>query len=119
VATRRPSDEGDRTIWRALRDGVADGVDAGMADGVAQGLRRHLPGGVGILVKGAPLCLLCAFVHFVLGIALPASAIAVLVGAGGIGGISAVVRAVRPAEGGVPSLEGGAPDEPPVRQSPA
>jgi hypothetical protein len=109
VATRRPTDEGDRTIWRAVREGVARGVDEGLADGVAHGLRRHLPGGVAIFVKGTPLCLMCAFMHFVLGIALPASAIAALLVAAGIGGIPVVGAAIRPAEGAAPNLEWRAP----------
>jgi hypothetical protein len=32
-------------------------------DGLAEGLRQHLPGAVGIALKGLPLCLFAAFAH--------------------------------------------------------
>jgi hypothetical protein len=54
---------------------------------------------VAILVKGLPVCALCAFVQFVLGVALSATAIAALFGAAGIGGVPALVRALRPTGG--------------------
>jgi hypothetical protein len=37
-------------------------------EGVAIGLREHLPGGIGILVKGGALCVLLAILHFGLGL---------------------------------------------------
>lgn len=87
MVNRPPAAEGHRMIWRAICDGLANGVDAGLADGLAEGLRQHLPGGIAILVKGTPLCMLSAFIHFVLDVALPVTAIALLLGAAGIGGI--------------------------------
>jgi len=100
-------------IWRAICDGLANGVDAGLADGLAEGLRQHLPGGIAILVKGTPLCMLSAFLHFVLDIALPVTAIAVLLGAAGTGGIPPLVRALRPANSQSHAIDGSVPDKPP------
>jgi hypothetical protein len=78
VANHRPA--GDDDVRRAAREGIADG------------LREHLPGAVGILAKGTPLCALGAYTHLVLGISAPGSAISVgLAGAGG----SAWLRARR------------------------
>lgn len=73
---------------------------------MADGLRRHLPGGVAILVKGAPVCVLCAFIQFVLGVALSTTAIVALFGAAGIGGIPTLVRAVRPSGSESQTLDG-------------
>ena len=39
--------------------------------GLADGLRQHVPGGVGIVVKGGALCALCALLHFGLGLDIP------------------------------------------------
>lgn len=85
VANRRPSDQTELTIRRAIRDGLASGIEAGLADGLAHGLRRHVPGAVAILAKGIPLCAFSAFLHLVLGVDLPAIAIAAFLGAMGIG----------------------------------
>jgi hypothetical protein len=115
MASRRPNVQGDRTVWRSIREGVAGGVDAGLADGLADGLRRHLPGGVAILVKGTPLCMLCAFVHFVLDVALPATAIAALLWAC-IGGIPTLVRAFRPTDSDSRTLDASIADKPPLRR---
>lgn len=112
MVNRRPADEGDRAIWRAIRDGLASGVDAGLADGLADGLRRHLPGGVAIVVKGTPLCMLFAFVHLVLGVPVPATAIAALLAAAGVGGIPPLLRVLRPTESETQALNASAPDEP-------
>lgn len=43
------------------------------AEGTAEGLRLHLPGTIGLLAKGSSICLLMAFVHFVLGSGFPLS----------------------------------------------
>jgi hypothetical protein len=52
-------------------------------EGVADGLRQHLPGGVGIVVKGGATCVLCAVMHFGLGVDLPATVVSgSLAGAG-------------------------------------
>jgi hypothetical protein len=113
VANRPPAAEGHRTIWRAICDGLAGGLDAGLADGLADGLRQHLPGGIAILVKGTPLCMLSAFIHFVLDVALPPTAVAVLLGAAGIGGMPPLVRALRPTDRQSHAIDGSAPDNPP------
>lgn len=43
-------------------------------EAVADGIGRYLPAGVGILVIGIPICVLAAFVHFVLGVSTPMTA---------------------------------------------
>jgi hypothetical protein len=43
-------------------------------EAVADGIERYLPAGVGILVIGIPICVLAAFVHFVLGVSTPVTA---------------------------------------------
>jgi hypothetical protein len=48
-------------------------------EGLAEGLRLHLPGAVGIVTKGIPLCAAISFAHFVLGMGLPGSAISTVV----------------------------------------
>jgi hypothetical protein len=114
VRPAAPDDEGNRTIWRAIRHGLANGVEAGLADGLAQGLRRHVPGCVAIVVKGTPLCMLCAFFHLVLGVALPATTVAALLGATGIGGTPSLARAIRRTNSRFRSLDGSSPDTPPA-----
>lgn len=69
MADRHPADDDD--VGRAAREGLAGG------------LREHLPGAVGIVTKGAPLCAIGAFTHFVLGISVPVSTLAT--GFAGIG----------------------------------
>lgn len=60
-------------------------------DGVSVGLRDHVPGAVGILAKGIPICLLAAFAHFVLGVSVPGT----LLGAGLTGAGYQALGAVR------------------------
>jgi hypothetical protein len=62
-----------------------DEVIRALRQGVAVGLRRHLPGGVGLLVKGVPLCGLGAFLHLVLGVDLSTSAAVAVLAHLGIG----------------------------------
>ena len=64
---------GDDDLKQAAREGLADG------------LRLHLPGAVGIVTKGIPLCAASSFVHFVLGMGLPGSAMSAVVA--GIGSV--------------------------------
>lgn len=42
-------------------------------EAIADGIRRYLPGAVGILVIGIPICLLVALAHLVLGFSVPAT----------------------------------------------
>lgn len=53
--------------------------------GLSVGLRRHLPGAVGLVAKGVPLCALGAFAHLVLGVGIPGSAVSVLLAYLGLG----------------------------------
>jgi putative effector of murein hydrolase len=50
--------------------------------GLAAGLQQHLPGTVGLVAKGIPLCCFAAFAHLVLGVevsvTLPPLALALL-----------------------------------------
>jgi hypothetical protein len=62
------------TICRATRNGLAEG------------LRQHLPGAVGIALKGVPLCLFAAFAHGTLDV----SAAHTVVGAAAGGAIQLV-----------------------------
>lgn len=69
MADRGPADDDD--VRRAAREGLA------------RGLREHLPGAVGIVTKGIPLCAVGAFAHLILGMSMSGSAIsAALTGAG-------------------------------------
>jgi hypothetical protein len=43
--------------------------------GLARGLERHLPGAVGLVAKGVPLCAIAAFLVLVLGVGIPETAI--------------------------------------------
>jgi hypothetical protein len=49
-----------REDWRLVRQAACEGL--------ADGLREHLPGGIGILVKGGAVCVLSAILHFSLGL---------------------------------------------------
>jgi hypothetical protein len=51
---------------------------------LAQGLREHLPGAVGIVTKGVPICALSGFAHFVLGVSVSDTALATLLAAAGV-----------------------------------
>jgi hypothetical protein len=55
LAHHRAADAQDHDVGLALREGLATG------------LREHLPGAVGLIAHGIPLCGLMAFAHFVLG----------------------------------------------------
>jgi hypothetical protein len=75
VVERRPGDDaGD--VGGALRVGLADG------------LREHLPGAVGLVTKGTPLCVFAAFAHFALGASSAKAVIAML--GGGFGTATAI-----------------------------
>ena len=63
-------------------------IDA-FVDGVANGLREHVPGAVGIIVKGVAACASLALVHVVLAIPVASTAI----GATGVGATSYLLRA--------------------------
>ena len=53
------------------------------SEGLADGLREHLPGGVGIVIKGGAACAVAAVLHFGLGLDVPATVIgSALSGAG-------------------------------------
>jgi hypothetical protein len=72
VANHRTAEIGNGEVGLAIHEGLAEG------------LRRHLPGAVGLIVKGLPLCAFLAFSHFALGVdLLPAT----LYGATGIGAL--------------------------------
>jgi hypothetical protein len=47
-------------------------------EGLAEGLREHLPGAVGIVAKGIPLCTLGTLTHLIVGVSVPGSAISVV-----------------------------------------
>jgi hypothetical protein len=49
------------------------GVRDALSSAVAEGIARYVPGGVGILAIGIPACSLASFLHFVLGVSLPAT----------------------------------------------
>lgn len=61
MANRRPDQNGRGKVSKAIRDGLA------------VGFRRHLPGAVGLVTKGLPLCAFLAFAHFVLDVEWPPS----------------------------------------------
>lgn len=65
MATGRQSDNDE--VRRAAREGLAIG------------LHRHLPGAVGLVTKGIPLCGLAAFAHLVLGIEISGSAFSTVI----------------------------------------
>jgi hypothetical protein len=54
-------------------------------EGISAGLRLHLPGAVGLVTKGVPLCAIAAFVHVVLGISVTASTVATVLAYIGMG----------------------------------
>lgn len=49
-------------------------VSATAREAIAQGLRTHGPDAVGLALKGGLGCVLAAFSHFVLGVAVPPAA---------------------------------------------
>jgi hypothetical protein len=53
-------------FWRFIR---------AWRQGIAHGLRDHLPGAVGIVAKGTPLCGIATFAHLVIGASIPATAV--------------------------------------------
>jgi hypothetical protein len=57
----------------------------------AEGIRQYWPTAIGVIVVGLPTCLLASFAHFVLGISTPSAGL----GAGVVGGASAIYRLVR------------------------
>lgn len=61
-----PGTEQRSTKQQQQADGNLDDVRRATCVGLAEGLREHLPGAVGIVVKGLPLCLIAAFAHGVL-----------------------------------------------------
>lgn len=65
-ATSPPPGTQQRSAAPQQADGDLAGVRHAMCEGFAEGLRDHLPGAVGIAVKGLPLCLFGAFAHEVL-----------------------------------------------------
>lgn len=85
MAECRQFDRGD--VRRAAREGLANG------------LRDHLPGAVGIVTKGAPLCGVGAFAHLALGLSMSGSAVSAALTTAGIAG-TAWLRA----RGGEPPL---------------
>lgn len=79
MADRRLAVATDEDVGRAVRQGLV------------VGLREHLPGAVGIVAKGTPLCAVAAFAHLVLGATVPASAVSAALASVGLGG-SAWIR---------------------------
>jgi hypothetical protein len=64
-----------------------DNVVRAAREGLAHGLRDHLPGAVGIAIKGSTACAICAVAHLVLGISVPGSLISAMFTGAGIGGL--------------------------------
>jgi hypothetical protein len=56
-------------------------------EGMASGLREHMPGAVGIVTKGLPLCAEGAFAHLVLGIEIPGVVPVLIASAGASGSV--------------------------------
>lgn len=65
-----------------------DDVRRAAREGLAHGLREHLPGAVGIVTKGIPLCAVGAFAHLALGMSMSGSAISAALTGAGVGGPS-------------------------------
>lgn len=63
-------------------------VRGAVLEGLATGARRHLPGTVGLVVKGIPLCAGAAYAHLALGVSVPDSTVGstVLATVAGLGG---------------------------------
>jgi hypothetical protein len=74
VADCRPADDDD--VKQATREGLV------------RGLREHLPGAVGIVMKGIPMCAVGAFAHFVLGMSMSGSVISAALSGVGVAGPS-------------------------------
>jgi hypothetical protein len=55
VANHRPDNSDDGRVGQAFLEALAEAI------------RLHLPGAVGLVLKGVPLCALMAFTHFVIG----------------------------------------------------
>jgi hypothetical protein len=72
-------------MWRQRRRRRAGKVKLAARQGLASGLRDHLPGAVGLVVKGIPLCALAAFAHLVLEIGIPGTAISTVLAYFGLG----------------------------------
>ena len=60
-----------------------------LSGAVAEGITRYVPGGVGILAIGIPACSVASFLHFVLGVSLPAT-----VSAGGVGSFVPILKSL-------------------------
>jgi hypothetical protein len=56
-----------------------------LRDGTAEGFRQHVPGAVGLLVKGVSLCLIGMFAHFVLDMDFGSPAASAAAGGVGVG----------------------------------
>lgn len=67
---------------------VPDEIRQTVIEGLAEGLRRHLPGAVGLVAQGIPICLLAAFGHFALGMSAPNTT-----AGAGVGAVMATVAA--------------------------
>ncbi len=63
------------------------GVRDALSSAVADGITRYVPGGIGILAIGIPACSVASFLHFVLGMSLPAT-----VTAGGVGSAVPILK---------------------------
>ena len=63
------------------------GVRDALSSAVADGITRYVPGGVGILAIGIPACSVASFLHFVLGVSLPA-----MITAGGVGSVVPILK---------------------------
>jgi len=75
-------------------DVQAGSVGTAVRDGLAEGFRQHLPDAVGIALKGSLLCVLAAFVHFVLDVGVTPTLLGAVAGGAGLGG-AAVLRGSR------------------------
>jgi hypothetical protein len=54
---------------------------------LVEGITRYVPGGVGIFAIGIPACSVASFMHFALGVSLPAT-----ITAGGVGSFAAAAK---------------------------
>jgi hypothetical protein len=61
---------------------------AAWTEGVAKGLIEHLPGAVGLMVRGFPVVVYATFTHFALGASMPLTAFSSLTGAGAYAAVS-------------------------------